>query len=699
MTIFEDKLREFEGFHLSMSNRLCHYLGLVLVTVGALGLLHQFEIVEGVSAAWVLLLLTVVFDLLTWTRIALPLFIVGAFLLGIASSLSMWTNMVVLSLGLVVQVAAHRVFEKNAPAFTTNMIHNHIGPRWLVIQFGQLFGFTFGYNNHLRLNTDVTDSIRWALSKLIPLIGNLATKKMLSKITDYQSSQHELKKTYHVSETKILSYSEDLREKIIQKQQSEGGVFAFTSGSTSKPKQILYTTDRLKLFKKSSALSSLQGFHLMKVTNPSMFIFASLQKDDSFASLVVSSEVKAPSFLSGIIEPAKYLNHPLVKRISETHGANGARLWVMAMNSPGALYSTNPSTLAVFFEDIDSNWPNYRQLFTDFLSGSGCFDTIKEDPEWVTLICGLGRGDYAARINALSVSERLPSLETVCPDLKGYICWDGGYVTGFLEKIRHYLPVDKYLHVPMFSMSTETMQTELLVQDDLMHFVPTGEQVLYEFLPIECDDDQSEKLLLATDLSVGHLYTMVVSDPWGLQRYQTQDVFKCVDKVNGVADIRFQKRRGLNYSFTGEKITGEQVEEAIQSVVTSNMALKKSGIQFTLIPSSPEMGLPNYILLAANASGCDVGGFDLSEIAAGFSRNLGEINQEYNDKLESGRLGAIECKLLAYDDVAFLLDPKTNKNADVDNRSWESQFKLTPITSKLWQDLPTEMLKTEASVC
>ena len=693
MTMFEAKLREFEEYHLSMSNRLSHYAGLSMVTIGILGLLHQIEVANGISAAWVLLGVTLVFDLVTWHKVAIPVFIAGSIYLAVASIFSVWTNLAIFSVGLIIQIAAHKVFERNEPAFKDNLIHNHIGPRWLVIQFGQLLGFQFGYKNHLRLNTDVADLLRWSLNKLVPLVANAASKKMLSKVGKYQLNQIRLREAYCVEQINIQTYSEDLRDSIIQKQKRLGGSFAFTSGSTSKPKQILYTPERLQLFKVSSASSSLQCFRLMQVTNPSLFIFASLQKDDSFASLVVSTEEKSPGFISGIIEPAKYLNHPLVKIVAQKYGANGARLWVMAMNSPGIFYATNPSTLAVFFDDIDTRWSHYRQLFCDFLSGCGGFESVNQDPRWYKLICGLGRGDYAQRIRALSECAELPAFNVICPDLKGYICWDGGYVTGFLGKVLHYLPADRYMHIPMFSMSTETLQTELLVTDDTMHFLPTADKVLYEFLPLECSDEQVNELLLATQLTVGHSYTMIVSDPWGLQRYQTQDVFKCVDRVKGVADIRFQKRRGLNYSFTGEKITGEQVEEAIQLIVEANPVLRQRGVQFTLIPSRPKTGNPHYLLLVANSSCGELESVDQLQLASDFNAYLKDINHEYRDKVESGRLENIECLLLPYDDAALLLDPKTNKNTDVENRSWESQFKLTPITTKLWQSLPTDRLK------
>ncbi|MDX1695702.1 MAG: GH3 auxin-responsive promoter family protein, partial [Ketobacteraceae bacterium] len=534
MNLFEARLREFEAFHQSMANRLCHYAGLSLVTVGVLGLLDKTLTLMEVSLALWLLGLSFLVDLVTWPRIAVPVLLLGLAFLQVSTLFPLPVVVALLLSGFVIQVAAHKIYEKNEPAFATNMIHNHLGPRWLVLQWLQWFGLNPGYRNHLDVNTDLADATRWLLCRMMPLLGRKARREMEKKISAHAFEQQRLKKVYGLGpEVPVTGYNDALRQKIIAAQNAQGGSFAFTSGSTSKPKQILYTRDRLKRFKRSSALSSLQAFHRLGVENPAMFIFASLKEDDSFASLVVSTAEARPGFFEGLIEPAKYLNHPLIKTVAGVYGATGARLFIMALNSPGALYATNPSTLAVFLAGVDSHWPRYRDMFASFVSAEGCFvglrRSVRERADWLRLISRVGRGNYGARIRALAESSSLPEMHRLCPDLKGYICWDGGYVTGFLTRIYQYLPSPRYLHIPMFSMSTETLQTELYIKDGRLHYLPTGDLVCYEFLPEHAEDNASE-LLPAAELQTGQQYTMVVSDPWGLTRYQTQDVFRCVDR-------------------------------------------------------------------------------------------------------------------------------------------------------------------------
>ena len=130
------------------------------------------------------------------------------------------------------------------------------------------------------------------------LFRSVCSRGYGKRVLSISENQRRLKDQYKVAGKPIQSYSEDLRSKIVQKQEELGGSYAFTSGSTSKPKQILYTKRRLQFFAKSSMRSSLQAFRLLKLNNPCMFVFASLKKDDSFASLVIDTESQGSWFYS-----------------------------------------------------------------------------------------------------------------------------------------------------------------------------------------------------------------------------------------------------------------------------------------------------------------------------------------------------------------------------------------------------------------
>lgn len=685
---FKLALKDFEDYHQKLSNRLYHYAGISLITIASLGLLDHITLAS-INLAVVVLLGTVVLDGFLCPIYAIPVLLFAVLFLMISKMFGVSQLLVIFALGWYCQLAGHRFAERNKPAFLQNLIHLYIGPRWMIIQCLPLFGCFAKDGNHLRINTDLPDILRWLFAKLMPWAGSKAQAHLQNKIKSQLQRQLALREEYKVKGTEPTQYSEELRARIVNLQATlAGSVFIYTSGSTSKPKQIIFNKERLKIFKATSALTAVQSFKLLKVTTPSMFVFASLQKDDSFASLVVTKNECMPGLLEGIFEPAKLMFHPLLKEALGLYGANAVRLWVICLTDPALFYATNPSTLAVFFNDLAENWLCAQSIFKDFVQGRGGFTDLLQQREWIRIIARMGRSQYGERMQRLAEADQLPDFSLIAPSLKGFVCWDGGYVSSFLRQITRYLPAEIYFHVPMFSMSTETLQTQAYIQDDRFHFIPLAERVLFEFFPESADKIPTD-LLLGSQLEVGQSYIMVVSDPWGLRRYNTQDVFYCRSMVRGLPDLAFLKRAGLSYSFTGEKITGEQVEEAVEILHKDYPAIKEYSIQYTLVPSQPDQGLPHYVLLMAWV-GSNRTRLELLGLADRFDHILSAINHEYRDKRLSQRLGALTVFIDAYDRIARHLDPKTRHGSDVQNRSWESQFKLTPLTQIVWQKIGLE---------
>jgi hypothetical protein len=80
-------------------------------------------------------------------------------------------------------------------------------------------------------------------------------------------------------------------------------------------------------------------------------------------------------------------------------------------------------------------------------------------------------------------------MHELLPGLRAYCCWDGGYVIPFLQRIRQSLPAERFVHIAMYSMSTETLETLAYYVGSRAHFLPIAPGVYYEFLPEGADDD------------------------------------------------------------------------------------------------------------------------------------------------------------------------------------------------------------------
>ena len=150
---------------------------------------------------------------------------------------------------------------------------------------------------------------------------------------------------------------------------------------------------------------------------------------------------------------------------------------------------------------------------------------------------------------------------------------------------------------------------------------------------------------------------MVISDAYGLKRYRTDDLFRCERKIHNLPDLTFLRRRTLEYSFTGEKLTGEQLSTVFDQLREMYPALL-TGRFLTCMPSQP----PHYKLLL-------IGDSRPAEhvLAASCDALLCEINCEYRTKRSSGRLGPIEVVNIKLEDFV-----KTNP-------TWETQFKFLPL--------------------
>lgn len=521
----------------------------------------------------------------------------------------------------------------------------------------------------------------------IPLASALATRAMAKRIERFPAEQAALRERYGVTpDTPLRGYDDETRAAVLAFARAQADArIATTSGSTGAPKQIAYTRARLKQYQRDSYSVGMRAYARHRVRRPGIFIFASLKADDSFASLVLENRRVWPPWLLGLIEPSRYLSHPALLRYADEHGANAARLWLMTVADPGLLYATNPSTLAVFFSDVTARWRESTALVRRFVGGE-----LDDDEDLQRIARRVGTAGFRARLDEVARADAPLPVWSYLPGLCAWCSWDGGYVTSFLAQVRRHLPGERYAHVPMYSMSTETIETLTWFDDDgEARFLPLGPGVLYELLPEGAADDPAQ-LVPATSAEPGRVYSMVVSDPWGLRRYQTDDLFRCEALVRGLPDLRFLRRRGLAYSFTGEKLTGEQLSLAFDELRRAFPALQE-GVELACFPSHPEEGaLPGYRLALAVTRAGELD-LDLDAVAAALDQALMRLNTELKDKRDSGRLRPTVAVVVPYEALAAALDTRTVSDDDVNKRAWESQFKLTPLVKTPWEQVAARL--------
>lgn len=522
------------------------------------------------------------------------------------------------------------------------------------------------------------EGLRRATTPLFTLLAARGRRRRARRIADHSAEQERLRARYGVTrETPILPWGDAVEAGVRAWAATQRGVrFAATSGSTNRPKLIPYTPARLAALRRLNRDAAAEMALALGVRRPVLFVFSALREDDSLSALLLD-ERPTPPLVAGLIMPSRYAHVPALAPLLDEHGPTAVRLWLLLLCDPGLLYSTNPSTLAGFLAALHGEWDRHVAVVRAHAAGA-----LSPTAQAVARrVAGPG---WRERLRLAADAPSPPPLERLLPSLRCYVCWDGGYVRPFLERIQRHLPPARYAHVPMYSMSTETVETVMHWEGREPRFLPLAPGVLYELLPEGAAADDRSALLPARAAVPGETYALVVSDAHGLRRYFTADEFRCVGRVGDVPDLRFLRRRGLAYSFTGEKLTGEQVTLAFERLRAARPDLRELGVQLALFPSigGPDAA-PSYLLAAALPADVRAGALPLDGLGPTFDALLGEVNRELAAKQRSGRLGPTRVAAIAYEALAAALDGR----ADAVGRAWENQFKLLPLYARRWEEL------------
>ena len=475
----------------------------------------------------------------------------------------------------------------------------------------------------------INDCLRTLISRSITLAGFALNCVLRLQIVGYALTQKRLNRKYRINrDTAILSYGPQVSQ-WIQDKAGPNAKFAKTSGSTGAPKEVLYTKRRLLALKCTFSDMFARACYAFDIKRTSLYVFNSFETDGSLTSLLLE-ESTLPNFVSTLQAPYRVQHHPAIRALLSEYTPAAIRLWILAISNPGVLYSTNPSTISTFLDELANEWPRSSKLVKDWHENPAAFSGELHHIAW-----RLASRGWAKRVQRIAdAGEALP-LSVCAPGVKAYVCWTGGYVKPFLDRLAQYLPTPRYKLIPMYSMSTETIETLPHFRGEDVTFLPVARGVVYEFIENGKSDDP-ENLLNARELEPQKLYAMVVSDRYGLRRHQTDDLFLCKRKVSGLPDLVFMRRRSLEYSFTGEKLTAEQLSMVFEQLRRSYPSLVGESF-LTCVPSRPAHGLPHYKLLLVGSDPCTSP--DL--LAARCDELLSEINCEYKSKRASGRLGPI----------------------------------------------------------
>ena len=412
-------------------------------------------------------------------------------------------------------------------------------------------------------------------------------------------------------------------------------MFALSSGTTAQAKYIPITSQFLSDYRRGwqvwgiNAMDSHPSLHFSDIvqlgSNHDQYRTTSGTPCGNISGLVGAMQSRVVQTMYAVPNP--------VGKISDSSAKSYTALrCAMANAHVGLVLTANPSTL-IQLSKAATEYQN--ELIRDIADGtlSSSFDisaTIRQQLRGRT-----GRPDRARARALESITARTGALmpRDVWPKLALVGVWTGGSVGCYLEPMRKY-----FGDVPVRDhglSASEGRMTIPLADGTAAGVLDVGSH-FFEFIPEDEHDSSHPTILEAHELEEGRNYFILLTTVSGLYRYDIRDVVRCTGHMGTTPKLEFLHKGAHIASVTGEKLAESQVVSAIRGGLSR---LKLELQHFTLSPVWDDP--PKYRLHIERG---DIPVPELRQhLATNIDLQLQELNVEYKEKRQSGRLGPIEC--------------------------------------------------------
>jgi acyl-CoA synthetase (AMP-forming)/AMP-acid ligase II len=224
----------------------------------------------------------------------------------------------------------------------------------------------------------VNDFLRYIIGWIIRMLGLSGSVWQRLHIITFRSDQNRFKRTYGIRpDTPMTSYGPEVEQSIRNAARKHGrnARFATTSGSTGNPKEVLYTQKRLLALKLAFSDMFARACDAFRIRRTSLYVFSSFETDTSLTSLLLN-ERTLPNYLTTLQAPYRLQRHPAILSLVSNYGATAVRLWLLTISNPGVLYSTNPSSISTFLDELTRDWPRSSKLIKDWYNHPSSFTPV-----------------------------------------------------------------------------------------------------------------------------------------------------------------------------------------------------------------------------------------------------------------------------------------------------------------------------------
>jgi len=412
-------------------------------------------------------------------------------------------------------------------------------------------------------------------------------------------------------------------------------MFALSSGTTAQAKYIPITSQFLSDYRRGwqtwgiNAMDAHPSLHMSDIvqlgSNHDQFRTNAGTPCGNISGLVGAMQSK--------IVQTMYAVPNAIGQISDSNAKSYAALRCSYANAHvGLVMTANPSTLIQLSKHAHLN---QEVLIRDIADGTISTDFDISPAIRAQLRSRTCRPDRERARELALIAARTGTImpRDVWPKLALVAVWTGGSVGAYLEPMRKL-----YGEVPIRDhglSASEGRMTIPLENGTAAGVLDVGSH-FFEFIPEDEHESTSPTVLQAHELQEGRNYFILLTTVSGLYRYDIRDVVRCTGFMGTTPLLEFLHKGAHIASVTGEKLAESQVVTAIRGGLNR---LKLEVQHFTLSPIWDDP--PKYRLHIERG---DIPIPEMrSRLATNVDSQLQELNVEYREKRQSGRLGPLEC--------------------------------------------------------
>jgi hypothetical protein len=407
-------------------------------------------------------------------------------------------------------------------------------------------------------------------------------------------------------------------------------MFTLSSGTTSGSKFIPITDRFLKDYKRGWQIWGIRTFDAHPGMNARHIVQLSSDYDryrstggtpcGNISGLVAAMQKR--------IVKAMYTVPGAVAKITNPEAKNYTTLRLsLADANIGLVMTANPSTLIHLARIADRR---REELIRDIADGTLAVQADLPDAVQTALRRRTGKRDKRRARELERIVERTGDLfpKDYWPQVELAAVWTGGSAGSYLHSLRKY-----FGNIPVcdHGLSASEGRMTIPVNDGTAAGILDVATHYFEFIPEEEYENEHPTVLEAHELEEGRNYFILLTTSSGFYRYDICDVVRCTGFHGTTPLLEFLHKGAHISNITGEKISESQVVAAVSG------CLEQMQIELRHFTVAPVWSEPPYYQLLAEErdfSAPDV----IEQFVARVDARLQEINCEYRDKRQTGRL-------------------------------------------------------------